>query len=164
MNVKNKLGRATGIAAAAAAIGALGLTGVASASTAQPAAVTSMSYHAKLAAAAVVPEQNGCYATGIPGSLLLGYGSDFHNALGPLFTSGVCLDININLTSAPKPTYARACLIPSGGGGLQCPDWPKAPLHSGWQILRLSVLGGTQWQLQMKSPTGLEQAVFSYTA
>lgn len=37
MTIKNKLGRAAGIAAAATAIAGLGLTGVASASTAQPA-------------------------------------------------------------------------------------------------------------------------------
>ncbi len=42
MNIKNKLGRAAGIAAVVAA-GAVGLTGVASASTTQPAAATSMS-------------------------------------------------------------------------------------------------------------------------
>ena len=49
MNIKNKLGRAVGIAAAATAIGGLGLTGVASASTAQPTAVTSVSHEAQLA-------------------------------------------------------------------------------------------------------------------
>ena len=46
MNIKNKLGRAAGIAAAAAAIGGLGLVGVASASTDQPTAVTSVATHA----------------------------------------------------------------------------------------------------------------------
>ena len=46
MNIKNKLGRAAGVAVASAAIGGLGLTGVASASTAQPAAVTSVATHA----------------------------------------------------------------------------------------------------------------------
>ena len=45
MNIKNKLRRASGIAAAAAVIGGLGLTGVASASTVQPTAVTSVSHH-----------------------------------------------------------------------------------------------------------------------
>jgi len=42
MSLRNKLGRAVGIAAAAAAIGGLGVTGVASASTVQPAAPASM--------------------------------------------------------------------------------------------------------------------------
>jgi hypothetical protein len=62
MNIKNKLGRAGGIAAATAAIGGLGLTGVASASTAQPAAVTSVSHHAGPATAAAAGCSDGSRA------------------------------------------------------------------------------------------------------
>jgi hypothetical protein len=55
MTLRNKLGRAAGIAATAATIGGLGLTGVASASTAQPATVTSVS-----ADAATMVDINQC--------------------------------------------------------------------------------------------------------
>ena len=54
MNIKNKLGRVVGIAAAATAIGGLGLTGVASASTAAPA----MKAHVSQPSSTAVPARD----------------------------------------------------------------------------------------------------------
>lgn len=161
MNIKNKLWRAAGIAATAAAIGALGLTGVASASTAQPAAGTSVSHHAGPAtAAAALTAENPCYATASTASLIVG--GTFTNALGPLLPpSGVCHDLNINLTSAPDGTTAQACLEPSGGGALQCGPWISL-IPNKWLVLYPNVRGGTRWQIKMNSQ-GLGTAVFSYT-
>jgi hypothetical protein len=112
------------------------------------------------ASATTVPSaENGCYATAVHGGLILGYNQE--NDGGPNFTSGVCNDINIKLTSADHPTFAQACLQTSSG--LNCPaQWTQLPLGS-WTVLRSSVLGKTKWVLKMKA-TGPEDARFDYTA
>lgn len=107
------------------------------------------------------PMNNGCEATAISGSLVVGAGTV--NAGGPNFTSGVCRDINIALTSATYRTYARACLEKSGG--LDCSGWIFLSYPDKWQVLRPDVLGGTRWQLQMRSENpALERVYFYYTA
>ncbi len=60
MNIKNRPGRAAGIAAAAVVIGGLGLTGVAWASTFRPAAVTSVAHQAGPATPAAPVAFNAC--------------------------------------------------------------------------------------------------------
>lgn len=119
------------------------------------------------ATAAVVPaamsaptNSNGCYDTAIRGSLPLGDNQQVM-AGGPNFTSGVCRDINIKLTSAKYRTWARSCLEKSGG--LQCGSWVFLLYPDTWQILQPNVLGGSRWQIQMYSEGGPEQVVFYYT-
>lgn len=112
------------------------------------------------ASAATVPAaENGCYATAIHGSLILGYNQE--NDGGPNRTSGVCNDINIKLTSADHPTFAQACLQTSSG--LNCPSQWMQLSPGSWTVLRSSVLGNTTWVLKMKA-TGPEDALFDYTA
>jgi hypothetical protein len=104
---------------------------------------------------------NGCEATAISGSLVVGAGTV--NAGGSNFTSGVCRDINIALTSTKYRTYARACLETSGG--LNCGGWIFLSYPDQWQVLRADVLGGTRWQLQMRSENPApERVYFYYTA
>jgi hypothetical protein len=107
-------------------------------------------------------QENPCYATAISGSLQL----DMNGAVnvgGPNFTSGVCKDINLKLTHAEWRTQAQACLEPSNGGPLNCSGWQVLPYDGEFHVLRYDVLGGTRWQLQMKSDSA-QTVTFDYTA
>ena len=115
-------------------------------------------------ATALLPtsEQNGCYATAIHGGLQLNMNAGVTIG-GPNFTSGVCKDINLKLTHAEWRTQAQACLEPSNGGPLDCSGWVVLPYDGKFHPLRSDVLGGTRWQLQMKSDSA-QTVTFDYTA
>jgi hypothetical protein len=119
--------------------------------------------HAAPSPAAAAPAKD-CWDTAIHGRLGLGLNQEI-TAGGPNFTSGVCKDINIKLTTnAAFRTEARACLEPSRGGPLDCTDkdWVLLEFNNE-QRLRKDVYGGTRWQLQMRADSP-ETVNFDYTA
>jgi hypothetical protein len=54
-------------------------------------------------------------------------------------------------------------LEPSNGGPLNCSGWQVLPYDGQFHVLRSDVLGGTRWQLQMKSDSA-QTVTFDYTA
>jgi hypothetical protein len=67
-------------------------------------------------------------------------------------TTGGCLDININLTSAQAQTFGRSCLNP--GAGERCSEWKLLPF--GWTTLSTNVRGGTRFSVDLSGNNGQE--------
>lgn len=65
-------------------------------------------------------------------------------------TTGGCLDININLTSAQAQTFGRSCLNP--GPRERCSDWKLLPF--GWTTLSTNVRGGTNFSVDLSGNNG----------
>jgi hypothetical protein len=65
-------------------------------------------------------------------------------------TTGGCLDININLTSATAQTFGRSCLNP--GTGERCSQWKLLPF--GWTTLSTNVRGGTRFSVDLAGNNG----------
>jgi hypothetical protein len=104
-----------------------------------------------------------CYATAIPGGLVLGDNQQ-HNAGGPNFTSSACGAIHIKLTSAVYRTHARSCLETASGSAItSCSSWILLSYPDTWDTLSRNVPSGSRWQIQMYAE-GPERVSFSYTA
>lgn len=85
------------------------------------------------------------YSCGQFGSL-----SDGPGRFAPFTTTGGCLDININLTSAVAQTFGRSCLNP--GGQERCSEWKLLPFK--WTTLSTNVRGGTSFSIDLSGNNG----------